>query len=61
MGDDALSDALDGDLEVDAQDAEQVKGGTMSTCPACGHSHRQSDPKCVPTCPHGSLFGTTTY
>lgn len=51
-------DPLEGDLEVDAQEAEQVKGGARLVCPACHHSHFQGDPPCIRGCAHGAGGGT---
>jgi hypothetical protein len=50
-------DVLDGDLELEAQDAEQVTGGTMVYCSACRHHHGQLDPKCTSFCMHGARGG----
>jgi hypothetical protein len=54
-----LDEALDGDLELEPPEGEQVKGGYMSMCGYCGHSHRQTDPKCNPRCLHGTAVSTS--
>lgn len=54
-----VDEALEGDLELEAEEGEQVKGGYMSMCHACMHSHRQNDPKCNPRCPHGTAINTS--
>ena len=50
-------DILDGDLELDPQDAEQVTGGSRYACPVCHHVHAQTDAPCKPGCAHGSGGG----
>lgn len=52
-------DALGEDLALEPEQAEQVTGGVRFSCSACHHVHAQSDPKCLPACPHGtSIHGT---
>lgn len=53
-------DVLDGDLELEAQDAEQVTGGAKYVCPMCLHTHSQYDLPCKPGCAHGTGGGGHT-
>ena len=34
----------------------EVEGYIMFACSACGHTHKQSDPKCNHLCGHGSVI-----
>ncbi len=36
----------------------EVDGYLMYVCNSCGHSHRQTDPKCNPYCAHGAVVAT---
>jgi hypothetical protein len=47
------NDPLDGDLELESRDAEQIQGGAMIFCSACNHRHLQAAPKCNRYCIHG--------
>lgn len=57
----ANDEAMDGDLALDPQDAEQVTGGAQAYCGACGHVHAQKDAQCNPSCRHGATgFNTAS-
>jgi hypothetical protein len=54
-------DALEGDIPLDPEDAEQVKGGARFYCSSCSHYHFQGAPKCGPSCLHGGTSGGGVY
>jgi hypothetical protein len=55
---DSVDEALDGDLELEPEDADRVTGGMMVMCNACGHHHSQTDPRCNSRCLHGTSTGS---
>jgi hypothetical protein len=52
----SADDALEGDLALDPEAAEQVTGGALLYCAPCMHHHSQRDPKCNAHCvQHGAV------
>jgi hypothetical protein len=49
---DAVPDATGQEAPAD----DDVQGYYRMICASCRHSHNAGDPKCTPTCLHGSAF-----
>jgi hypothetical protein len=40
--------------QSEAPETAETQGYMLLYCSACLHTHSQSDPKCKPSCPHGT-------